>query len=282
MVRVDEAVVARLKKDGENFEVLVDCVLAMRLRDGGSVDMDDVLADKKIFADEKKGMRSAETSLQAVFGTTDAIAVAKEIILKGEIHLNTEYRAKLREEKRRKIIVFTFMIGGMVGIVAANGGTLTATTSTIGIAGDIALAGGTWTNGANTVTLGGDFTRTAVDPRSGLPHPVKRLELALEEKRVHIDESKSVEDQVDHIIKALQVILPMRFEKRTVEIRIPSQHAEKAFRLLGGYGQKMKDKWNDDGSYTVVVEIPAGLQNEFFDHLNNVTQGNNETRILNR
>jgi len=31
-----------------------------------------------------------------------------------------------------------------------------------------------------------------------------------------------------------------------------------------------------------VVEIPAGLQGEFFDKLNKLTSGNNETKIIER
>jgi len=35
----------------------------------------------------------------------------------------------------------------------------------------------------------------------------------------------------------------------------------------------------NDGSWHAVVEIPAGLQNEFFDELNKETHGNIHTKI---
>jgi len=45
-------------------------------------------------------------------------------------------------------------------------------------------------------------------------------------------------------------------------------------------GTIVKDEWGDDGSWRAVVEIPAGMQAEFFDMLNKKTHGNIETKIL--
>ena len=44
----------------------------------------------------------------------------------------------------------------------------------------------------------------------------------------------------------------------------------------------MKEEWGSDGSLIAVVEIPAGLQGDFFDKLNKLTSGNNETKIVER
>ncbi|MFC2136136.1 SBDS family ribosome assembly factor, partial [Bacteroidota bacterium] len=45
-------------------------------------------------------------------------------------------------------------------------------------------------------------------------------------------------------------------------------------------GEIKKEQWMNDGSWFAVVEIPAGLQNEFFDELNKETHGNIETKII--
>ena len=110
MVSVEKAVIAKLKTHGENFEILVDCDKAIAFK-GGHGNIEDVLAAQSIYADSKKGMLASETQLRQIFGTDDALEVAKIIIRKGEIQLTSEYRQKLREQKRKQII----------GIIHSNG-----------------------------------------------------------------------------------------------------------------------------------------------------------------
>lgn len=102
MEDVDKAVVARITKEGHNFEILVDCEKALDLKNGKNVDIEDVLATTDIFSDVKKGEHAA--NLERFFGTEDAFAVAKKIVREGEIQLTTEYKAKIREEKRKRIV----------------------------------------------------------------------------------------------------------------------------------------------------------------------------------
>ena len=104
MVNVDQAIIARLKAQGHNFEILVDCSNALALREGKDLDMHDVLAAMQVFSDARKGLVASETAMKQLFGTSDPIEVAKQIIQKGEIQLTQEYREKLREEKRKQII----------------------------------------------------------------------------------------------------------------------------------------------------------------------------------
>ena len=104
MVRVDQAIIARLKSHGNNFEILVDCNNALALREGKNVDMRDILAAVKIFYDAKKGLAASETAMKQIFGTSDVDRIAIEIIKKGDIQLTQEYREGLREEKRKQII----------------------------------------------------------------------------------------------------------------------------------------------------------------------------------
>src|SRR3989338_228248 len=104
MVNVDEAVIARLKTHGQNFEILVDCNSAIALREGKQVDMKDVLAAAHIYTDAKKGLIASEHAMQQIFETADAEEVAKQIIKKGEIQLTAEYRNNIKERKRKQII----------------------------------------------------------------------------------------------------------------------------------------------------------------------------------
>src|SRR3989338_81027 len=102
MVDVDKAVIAKLKKGENHFEILVDCEKAMDFKKGKEILLDDVLATDNIFRDVKKGEHASD--LEKFFGTDDKRKIAEKIIREGEIQLTTEYKNKLREEKRRRII----------------------------------------------------------------------------------------------------------------------------------------------------------------------------------
>ena len=104
MVSLDKAVLARYSHGGKNFEIYVDSEKALALRDGADVSIHEVLAVEEIYKDARKGDRVGEGALKEVFGTTDILEVAKQIIKKGEIQLTTEQRRKLIEEKRKRIV----------------------------------------------------------------------------------------------------------------------------------------------------------------------------------
>ncbi|MCK4902560.1 MAG: ribosome assembly factor SBDS, partial [Thermoplasmatales archaeon] len=104
MVSLDDAVIARLKKGEEHFEVLVDPYAAADLIDGKEIDVVQSLAIDAVFKDSKTGTHASDESLQKNFGTEDIAEITKQIILKGDIQLTTEQRSKMQENKRNRII----------------------------------------------------------------------------------------------------------------------------------------------------------------------------------
>lgn len=122
--------------------------------------------------------------------------------------------------------------------------------------------------------------RNCVDPRTHLPHPLTRLENAFVEGKVKIDDKQPVEKQVQEIIRKLQPILPMKFEKKELAIKIAPQYVAKCHQPIRQYGSVLQEEWQNSGNLVVIVEIPAGLQNEFFDKLNALTKGDIEIKIL--
>jgi ribosome maturation protein SDO1 len=102
MVKVEDAIIAKLKKDNQVFEILVDCENALKLRKGQNIDIHDVLAVMKVFKDARKG--DIAPNLEENFGTDDIAEIAKEIVTKGDIHLTMAYKKKLVDEKKREII----------------------------------------------------------------------------------------------------------------------------------------------------------------------------------
>ena len=60
MVSLDDAVIARLKKGVEHFEILVDPYAAADLIDGNEIEINQCLAIDSIFKDSKKGTHASE------------------------------------------------------------------------------------------------------------------------------------------------------------------------------------------------------------------------------
>jgi len=122
--------------------------------------------------------------------------------------------------------------------------------------------------------------RYSINPTNNLPHPLTRIEAALEEAKVKIDEFKSADEQVKDIISKIKIVLPIRYEIREIQVRIPAKFAGKSYSTLKQYGAILKDEWQNDGSLLATLEIPAGLSTELFDKLNSLTHGEVETKIL--
>ncbi|QSZ67840.1 ribosome assembly factor SBDS [Methanofollis aquaemaris] len=106
MIPLDRAVVARLESHGERFEIGVDPDLAQQVRQGADVSIEDVVAAETIFENFAHGDRASEETLQKVFETTDFEPIARRILTKGEIHLTSEQRKKMIEERRRQVITY--------------------------------------------------------------------------------------------------------------------------------------------------------------------------------
>jgi ribosome maturation protein SDO1 len=104
MVRLEDAVPARLKTHGATFEVLVDPDGALALRRGEDVKIEDILAVEDVFENASRGDRSAEEDLIKAFETTDVAVIADKIIRKGEISLTAEQRKQIIENKRKQVI----------------------------------------------------------------------------------------------------------------------------------------------------------------------------------
>ncbi|MDG6225326.1 MAG: ribosome assembly factor SBDS [Candidatus Thermoplasmatota archaeon] len=233
MVSMDDAVIARLDRMGDRFEILVDPVLAQRIREEPeSVNLADVLAVEMVFKDSNKGDRAPDESLQKAFKTTDVFEVAKAIIEKGEIQLTVEQRRKMQEEKRKQVVAI--------------------------------------------------LTRNCINPVTKNPHPPQRIEMAMEEAKVNVDPFKSAEGQVQDVLKLLRPLIPIRMEMTPIALKVDGGLYGKLIGEIRGYGKILKEEWNSSGQWICLVEIPAGLQAEFFDMLNNRTHGQIDIKLLNQ
>jgi len=222
--------VARLKKGGENFEVVIDSDKAVQYKEGKGVELSEVLSYAKVFSDAQKGMEASEHLMNQTFKTSDTMKVADIILKEGEIQLTAEYREKIAKEKTKKVI---------------------------------------------------DMINTnAIDPTTNLPHPVTRIENAMEEAKARVDPNKSVESQIQEIVKKLQTVMPIKFEIKEIAVKIPSEYAGKAYSVVSNFGRMIKEDWQNDGSWVCIVEVPAGLEQDFYDKINSLTHGDVESKVL--
>ena len=113
----------------------------------------------------------------------------------------------------------------------------------------------------------------AINPQTKLPHPPMRIEMALEEARFHADPFKSVDRQVEEAMKLLRPLLPIKFEKTKVAIKMKGDDYGKCYDELIHFGLVEKEEWQADGSWIGIIEIPAGLIDELKVKIGNKTKG---------
>jgi len=125
------------------------------------------------------------------------------------------------------------------------------------------------------------ITRNAVNPQmDNAPHPPERIESALEETDFRIDPMEPVETQVDDALDALRPVIPIRFDEVTIAVQVPADYAGSAQSQVRQFGDLEREEWQNDGSWVGVLTFPAGMQNEFYDLVNEITSGEAETRII--
>jgi ribosome maturation protein SDO1 len=122
------------------------------------------------------------------------------------------------------------------------------------------------------------INRSFVDPKTHLPHPIMRIETAMEEVRVPIDPFKKVEDQAKMIVDALRKILPLKSETVKLTVTVPPQFAAQSYSVLKSSGDLKSEEWLADGSLKAVLDMNASIRGQFLDRLGAVTKGSAQVK----
>lgn len=112
----------------------------------------------------------------------------------------------------------------------------------------------------------------AVDPRTGIPHPITRIDAALKEAKVHLKDNQSIDEQFDSIISKLRPIIALKIEIKKLQVIIPGQYVG----VLNHYIRSkklLKEEWTNTGAWQVTIEVPAGLVPKTIDDLNAKSSG---------
>jgi len=120
----------------------------------------------------------------------------------------------------------------------------------------------------------------AINPQTKLPHPPLRIEIALEEGKFRVDPFKPFDKEVEEAMKILRPLLPIRFEKSRIAIKLRGDDYGRCYDDLCKYGLVDKEEWTADGSWIGSMEIPAGTITELTEKLKQKTKGNASVKLI--
>jgi len=126
------------------------------------------------------------------------------------------------------------------------------------------------------------LSRNAIDPRTGLPHPPLRIEMAMKQARVPIDPFKPVEEQVKFVIDSIKSILPLKLARARVAVKVPPAYVGRAYGPISKMGKVLRVHYLSDGSMSMELEIAAGLTETLLNKLLELTKGEGEMKILSK
>jgi ribosome maturation protein SDO1 len=199
---------------------MVDLDFAMKLKRGEKVDINNVIRDRFVYTDIKKGFKAANDEMSNTFQTSDFYKIVEMIVKKGTIEVTQEFRDEAIENRKKQIVDF--------------------------------------------------LSRNAVDARTGRPYTPDLINSALKEAGVKID-NQPVEKQIIKIVDELKKIMPIKISTKKIKIKIPAYLTGQTYGLVQEY--KEKEDWLSDGSLDVIINLPVGIQTEFYDRLNKITHG---------
>lgn len=126
------------------------------------------------------------------------------------------------------------------------------------------------------------ISKRGINPQTNTPHPVQRILNAMEQSGVNIDPMQDAEQQINRVLQAIRPLLPIKFQKLLIQVKVPAQYSGRVYSILKEFGTIKQEQWLSDGSLQVQVEILAGVQDEFTQKISNLTHGSYESKVIKR
>lgn len=112
-----------------------------------------------------------------------------------------------------------------------------------------------------------------INPQTKTPHPVTRIENALDQLRIVIDADAPVDRQVKEIVKRLPEILPIRKQGEIEGIlTVPNDHIGSAAGPIKRWCTVKNEKYTNEGC-TMEVSIISGDFDSFIAEMAKATKG---------
>ena len=113
------------------------------------------------------------------------------------------------------------------------------------------------------------IVRNAVD-QHGRPYTADRITRALSEAHYNID-NRAPDQQLHEAIAAIKSILPIKVDTKRVKIIVPARFTGQVYGILKD--MKESENWLGNGDLEVTLNLPSGMQLDFYDKLNGITHG---------
>ncbi len=113
------------------------------------------------------------------------------------------------------------------------------------------------------------IVRNAVD-QHGRPYTEDRIRKAIHEAHYNFD-NRTAEQQMAEVLEKIKTVIPIKIETKKIRLRIPARFSGQIYGLLKDY--KESEEWMPNGDLQVVMNIPSGMQLDFYDKLNGITHG---------
>src|SRR3989338_587533 len=111
--------------------------------------------------------------------------------------------------------------------------------------------------------------RNAVD-QNGRPYTEERIRRAIDEVHFNFD-NRPAEQQMNELVPKLASVIPIKIETKRIKLIIPARFSAQVYGMLKDY--KESEEWLSNGDLQAIMNIPSGLQIDFYDKLNSVTHG---------
>ena len=126
------------------------------------------------------------------------------------------------------------------------------------------------------------ISKRGINPQTNTVHPPQRIMNAMDKAGVHVDPLIDAELQVNRVVESIKTLLPIKFQRIIVQIIIPPQFSGKLYSVLKRTVGKFDERWLNDGSLQVTLDIPAGAQEDVFKKIGDITKGNFKSSIIKR
>lgn len=126
------------------------------------------------------------------------------------------------------------------------------------------------------------IVKRSINPQTNTPHTPQRILSAIEKSGVNIEPFTDAELQLEKTLEKIKSIIPLKFQRVTLAMTIPTQYAGKSHLILKSFGTILNEKWLNDGSLQVNLQILAGMQNELFNKISSLTHGDFQSQIIKR
>ena len=111
--------------------------------------------------------------------------------------------------------------------------------------------------------------RNSVD-QHGRPYTEERIRKAINEVHFNFD-NRPADQQMPELITKLATVIPIKVETKKIKLTIPARFSAQVYGMLKDY--KESEEWLGNGDLQVIMNIPSGMQIDFYDKLNSVTHG---------